>query len=191
MRTLSARDRRALLLGAAVAAGLLGYARLARPALAALRGERLALGDSLALLARERALVAAAPRLPRAVHAARAALDSTAALLFAGDSVRATAELSAFVSDVARATGMRLTSVEGRTPERVGPLTRVQVELRGEGSWRQTLHFLESLEGARQLVDVNAVRVERGTVSTGAGPAGGPLVALTVLATGFSRENDP
>ena len=178
------QDRRALVTGAVVLALLLGYSRIGRPALENLRGSRRELADQQALLVRERALVAAAPRLPQAQREVKQVLAAESSRLFVGDSVAATAELSAYVSQIATAAGVHLTTVDGRTPVTTRALTRLSVDIRGEASWRQALNFLHVLETSGQLVDLVNVRIERGPRG---GPLGGDMVSLGATLAGYSR----
>ena len=178
------QDRRALVTGAVVLALLLGYSRIGRPALENLRGSRRELADQQALLVRERALVAAAPRLPQAQREVKQVLAAESSRLFVGDSVAATAELSAYVSQIAAAAGVHLTTVDGRTPVTTRALTRLSVDIRGEASWRQALNFLHVLETSGQLVDLVNVRIERGPRG---GPLGGDMVSLGATLAGYSR----
>ena len=179
-----AQDRRALAIGAIALAVLLGYSRVARPAFERMRTEQQMLVEQKVLLARERSLVAAAPALPRARHELDKILAAETPRLFAGDSVAATAELSAYVSQVARAAGVRLTTVDGRTPVTTRGLTRLSVDVRGEASWKQVLTFVHVLETSGQLVDVSSVRIERGPRG---GPLGGASVSMAATLAGYGR----
>ena len=181
---LRAQDRRALIVGASALVVLLGYSRVARPVLEKRRAEQQTLSEQEALLARERSLVAAAPALPGAQRDVSQALAAEAPRLFAGDSVAATAELSAYVSQIASAAGVHLTTVDGRTPVTTRALTRLSVDVRGEASWRQVLNFVHVLETSGRLVDVTSVRIERGPRG---GPLGGDLVSVAATFAGYSR----
>ena len=178
------QDRRALTIGAVALVVLLGYSRVGRPVFERMRSEQQALVEQQALLARERSLVAAAPALPRARHELDKVLAAEAPRLFAGDSVAATAELSAYVSEIAAASGVHLTTVDGRTPVTARGLTRLSVDVRGEASWTQVLNFMHVLETSGQLVDVSSVRIERGPRG---GPLGGASVSLAATLAGYSR----
>ena len=173
-----------MIVGASALVVLLGYSRVARPVLEKRRAEQQTLSEQEALLARERSLVAAAPALPGAQRDVSQALAAEAPRLFAGDSVAATAELSAYVSQIASAAGVHLTTVDGRTPVTTRALTRLSVDVRGEASWRQVLNFVHVLETSGQLVDVTSVRIERGPRG---GPLGGDLVSVAATFAGYSR----
>ena len=184
LASLRSQDRRALVTGAVALAVLLGYSRIAKPAMENVRASRDELADQRALLLRERALVAAAPRLPQAQREVKQVLAAESSRLFLGDSVAATAELSAYVSQIAAAAGVHLTTVDGRTPVTTRALTRLSVDVRGEASWRQVLNFLHVLETSGQLVDLVSVRIERGPRG---GPLGGDMVSLGATLAGYSR----
>lgn len=178
------QDRRALAVGAIVLVALLGYSRLLKPALDQLAMERRGLSEQSALLARERALVAAAPALPRLQKEAAQVLAAQRARLFAGDSVAATAELTSYVSQVATAAGVHLTTIEAGTPSTARGVTRLLADVRGEGSWRQVLAFVRVLEVSGQLVDVTSLRLERGARS---GPLGGDMISISATLAGYGR----
>lgn len=178
------QDRRALTVGAIVLVTLLGYSRLLKPAFDQLATERRALSEQSALLARERALVAAAPALPRLQKEAAQVLAAQRTRLFAGDSVAATAELTAYVSQVATAAGVHLTTIEAGTPSTARGVTRLLADVRGEGSWRQVLAFVRLLEVSGQLVDVTSLRLERGARG---GPLGGDMISISATLAGYGR----
>lgn len=180
------RDRRALVMGAVALALLLGYSRIVRPALAGIRERERTLVEQRALLERERSLLATAPSLPAMQRSAERALASASPRLFAGDSVSATAELTAYVADIAGESDVRLTSVEARAPSAERGITRLLVDARGEGRWSDVLGFIAGLEGSEQLVDVTSVRIERG--SRGGVTAGEATVSVAVTIAGYSRS---
>ena len=178
------QDRRALVAGALALVVLLGYSRIVRPAFASMGTAQQTLAEQEALLARERSLIAAAPTFPRAARDVRQALAAESSRLFAGDSVAATAELSAYVSQLASAAGVHLTTVDGRTPVTTRGLTRLSVDVRGEATWKQVLTLVHLLETSGQLVDVTSVRIERGPRG---GPLGGAMVSMAATLAGYSR----
>ncbi len=181
---LRARDRRAITLGAIVLVMVLGYAKIIRPLRTDIAHDREALHEQRGLLARERALIARAPTLPAARRDVEQALSAEQTRLFSGDSVAATSELSGFVADVARATGVTLTSLEGRAPAGAGGIYRIGADLRGEGAWRQVLTFIRALESSSRLIEVTSIRIERGPRG---GPLGGAALLLTASITGYAR----
>ena len=178
------QDRRALAIGGVVLGVLLGYSRLARPTFERYVEQRRAVEEQRALLGREQALIAAAPTLPRVQREADKTLAAETARLFRGDSVAATAELSAYVSQVATESGVHLSTVDGRAPVTSRGLVRLSVDVRGEATWRQVLAFVHHLEASSQLVDVSSIRVERGPRG---GPLGGETVNFAATLTGYAR----
>jgi type II secretory pathway component PulM len=178
------QDRRALAIGAIILAVLLGYSRIARPAFDRHTEQQRAVEEQRALLGREQALIAAAPSLPRAQREADKALAAETARLFRGDSVAATAELSAYVSRVAAESGVHLSTLDGRAPVTARDLVRLSVDVRGEATWLEVLTFVHRLEASSQLVDVSSLRVERGPRG---GPLGGNTVNVAATLTGYSR----
>ena len=184
-RTLGARDRRALVVGVAAVALMLGWTRVARPAVAGLRTRAAEVAAQRDLLARERALVAVAPRLPALQREAERVVAAETPRLFAGDSVGASAELTGYVADVAGESGVRLTSIEARAPSTDRGVLRLLVDARGEGSWSDVLGFVAALESSEQLADVRRVRIERGP--RGGATGGAPVVSLSLTVAGYGR----
>ncbi len=172
-QAISPEDRRALISGALVLTVLLSYAWIARPWSARLEASRAELVQQRGLLARERSLLETGSQLPRLQRQANATLATARTRLLPGDSVTATAALASRVDDIAMATGVRVLSIEGRAPASSPGLTTVSVELRGEARWSQVLSFVRTLESTGSLIDVAAVRLERG-------PAGGVAVSATL-----------
>jgi len=184
--TLRPQDRRALLFGGVALALMLGWTRGVRPAVTRVRERAAAVSAQRDLLARERALLVVAPKLPGAQRAADRAIAAETPRLFAGDSVGATAELTAYVADVASESDVRLTSVEARAPSTERGVLRLVVDARGEGSWSDVLGFVQALESSEQLTDVRSVRIERG--ARGANSDGGQTVSVTLTVTGYGRD---
>jgi hypothetical protein len=178
------QDRRALLLGGIALALMLGWTRVVRPTVAQLRERERAVATQRDLLARERALLVVAPKLPGLQRATDRTIAAESPRLFAGDSVGATAELTAYVADVATESDVRLTSVEARAPSTERGVLRLLVDARGEGSWSDVLGFVKALESSEQLADVESVRIERGPRGN---PAGGAVVTVTVTVAGYGR----
>ena len=172
------------MIGGITLAVLLGYSRIARPTFDRHIAQRRFVEEQRALLGREQALVAAAPAFPRAQRDADNALAAESPRLFRGDSVAATAELSAYVSQVATASGVHLSTVDGRAPVSTRGLVRLSVDVRGEATWRQVLTFVHHLETSSQLVDVSSIRVERGPRG---GPLGGETVNVAATLTGYGK----
>jgi type II secretory pathway component PulM len=184
MNGLRPQDRRALTVGAIVLLALFAYSRAIRPAFADLSRQRASLAEQKALLARERSLLAVASKLPNARRVAQRSLAAERPRLFTGDSVAATGELSSFVTGVAGATGVHLTTVDGHAPRTARGVTQLALEVRGDGTWRQMLAFVRALESSARLVDLTNVRIERGVRG---GPLGGALVSVSATVAGYAR----
>jgi type II secretory pathway component PulM len=181
---LRAQDRRALLLGAAALLLLLGYSAFIRPALQQLAADRHSVESERALLDRERSLLGAAPLLPRMARETKSVLAAESPRLFAGDSVAATAALTAFIAQSANSTGVRLTSVDARPPRTQLGIVSLSVDVRGEGSWPEVLAFLRAAETSGRLIDVTNLRLERGA----RGGDIGTLVSLSATLVGYARR---
>ena len=177
-------DRRALAIGATLVGLLLTYSLFVRPAFTRLITERQTLARRIDLLEKERALLAAAPQFPLQEREGRRTLAAELPRLFVGDSVAAAAELNTYVSQLAGAAGLRLTSVEGRPATTDRGLVKVSVEVRGEGNWRQVLSYTRSLESSTRLVQIANVRIERGARG---GPLGGAMISISATLAGFAE----
>ncbi|MEP6622280.1 MAG: GspMb/PilO family protein [bacterium] len=178
------QDRRALVIGAILLAGMFGYALVLRPAVDRLRLDRVSLLEQQSLLARERALLVTAPGLPQARRAVDRVLATASSRLFSGDSIAATAAFATQASNIARATGVRLSTVEGRPSTTDRGVTRLLVDVHGEGNWREILTFVHVLESSAQLVDITNLRIERGPRG---GPLGGDALTLSATLAGYGR----
>jgi hypothetical protein len=75
--------------------------------------------------------------------------------------------------------------VEAQAPRTVQGITTLAVDVRGEGSWRNALAFMNSLEAATRLVDIVTLRVERGARG---GALGGDLVSIAATVAGYSAS---
>lgn len=181
---MNSRDHRALGVGAVLLIFMLGYAWVVRPAMARLTQDRTLLAEQSGLLERERVLVKAAPTLAQTRRGTTTALAGARARMFEGDSVAAAAQLSSFVSDVARATGVQVTSLGARNPRNDGGVFTLAVDVRGDGNWRQLLTFLRAVESSARLVEVSQLRLERGARG---GPLGGDLISLAATVTAYGQ----
>ena len=178
---LTARDRRALRLGAWVAAPVLVLSLVVRPYLAALETARAEVAAQRTLLARELGALRDAPRDSQLVRQGRIALAAASARLFdGGDMVAASGELAGYVSDQAGETGVELEESETRAAGDSTPT----VDIRARGDVLAIADFLHALETGPKLA-----RAERLTIvrePTQGGPAGDGLLTLTATITGLS-----
>jgi len=161
--SMSARDRRALLLGAAILLPALLFVWGVRPLLATLRNNRDLLVSEQGTLAREMAALDAARANPDLHRVADSAMRAVAPRLFQGrDSVMATAELVSHLSMVAADHDVWLQNAVTR-PSTVdeGGVRRLRVEIRAESDLQGVLSFLTALERGDKLVRVERVDIAR------------------------------
>jgi hypothetical protein len=158
--TMNARERRTLVIGAVVV--LAGFAviwgRMYRDALGDARDE---LATERATLARERAAVATARQNPQLQHIADSAMRAMRPRLFEGkDDVMASAELAAYVGEVARRARVWLQDAGTRpaTPAAEGVRT-LRVEIRAESDVQGTLLFLQGLERGDKLIRIDRLDI--------------------------------
>lgn len=184
MTALATRDRRALWAGALLIASVLAWRVLVMPLATAhaTNTERAELAAGL--LARERALVRDGPRLPAALHAARAQLRAASALLLvADDTAAAVRALMTALRTTAREAGLVDISVEGApSPHGSGAVMEVQADIRAHGSTAALASWLARLEGAERLHPVDRLDVF-------ANAQGG--LAINARVRGFARQATP
>ncbi|HVT38078.1 MAG TPA: type II secretion system protein GspM, partial [Gemmatimonadaceae bacterium] len=147
LSAMSARDRRALLLGAAVLGPALFYVWGVKPYRVALDDARQQLAVERETLARERAAIAAARKNPLLQHLADSAMRATAPRLFQGrDDVMASAELASYLGDIARARHVWLQDAATR-PAALSPsgVRTLKVEIRAESDLQGILSLLQAL----------------------------------------------
>ena len=189
--SMSARDRRALLLGAVILLPALLFVWGVRPLLATLRNNRDLLVSEQGTLAREMAALDAARANPDLHRVADSAMRAVAPRLFQGrDSVMATAELVSHLSRVAADHDVWLQNAVTR-PSSVdeGGVRRLRVEIRAESDLQGVLSFLTALEHGDKLVRVERVDIARVlALNTDDG-----IEPVTVAATivGFALPDQP
>ncbi|HEX7120479.1 MAG TPA: GspMb/PilO family protein [Longimicrobiales bacterium] len=188
---LTARDRRALLLGAAVLAPALLFAFVARPFAGALAERRDRLAAERDLLARELRLLADARRFPDALRDAEAELMREAPRLFAGsDPVAATSALEGFVAAQAIAHRVFIQRSESLAPESAAQgVVALRTTVRAVGDLDGLLSFLRSLEAGRKLVRIERLSLER--VEEPDGGQDRVVIAASALVRGYALAADP
>jgi len=195
---LASRDRRALLLGAALLVPVLLFKGVVHPYARA----RAALGERLRaqreLLERERTVLADVRRLPERRARVEALLAADAPLLFpGGDPFAATAELVGYVGEAARQSHVLVQELQSRSTaplKGTETLVQLQVEVRGQSDFEGTLRFLQALERGPRLVRVEALAVERLAAASGGRAEALSLraaVSAYVGATAPSPANQP
>jgi hypothetical protein len=183
--SLSARERRTVLVGASIAGAGLFYVWGVRPYQAALGEAREAVSVESAALARERAAVAAARQNPRLMQLTDSAMRAARPRLFEGkDDVMASAELASYLGDVARRTRVWMQDAATR-PSVAGPdgTRALRVEIRAESDLLGTLMFLQALERGEKLVRVERLDLVR---SQRLGNADVEALAITATIAGFA-----
>jgi type II secretory pathway component PulM len=158
----SERDRRALWLGLRLAAPALLYAFVLKPYVASIRSISAQLATQVDLLAREQALVADAPSLPRRIAMARAVSSIGQRRMYRElDPIASTAALS---RDVARAfadAGVSLQRVETRESSlRPDGLRELAIDARADGGFEGILSALASLEAGDRLVRITRLAID-------------------------------
>ena len=178
--TLSARDRRAVIIGAAVLIPAFFFIWGVRPYLVALDDAQQAVAAQRDALSREEAAVASTRDNPRLRQAADSAMQVLRPRLFeARDDVMASALLASYIGDVADRSRVWLQDANTR-PSTLGRdgVRSLQVEIRGQSDLRGTLRFLEALRRGSKLVRIDKLDVTR---APGAGDD--PMETLTITAT--------
>lgn len=183
---MSPRDRRALVLGAAVLAPAFFFMWGVRPYLAALSDTRQRLVVEREALARERAAVSAARRNPNLQHVADSATRSAAPRLFAGrDDVMASAELASYLGDVARRHHVWLQDASTRAATTAeGGVRTLHVDIRAESDLRGILEFLKGLEAGAKLVRVDRLDISR--QPSRSDENGAETLAMSATVAGFA-----
>ena len=185
---LSTRDRRALQLGAIVALPALLYVAAIKPYLRSVADAKTAIASQGDLLRRERALVASAPELPRAILVAQRTLTATDARLYGQrDPVAATAALSRDVTSALDDAGVALQRSEARDVVlRKDGLHELTIDVRAEGDLDGILSAVSQLEAGPKLIRVARLGIERSALVPAAANA---PEALSLVATihGYAR----
>jgi len=187
---MSVRDRRAVTLGGAVLVPALLFIWGVRPYQAALSDARDQLATERATLARERAAILTARRNPQMQHVADSAMRVMRPRLFEGkDDVMASAELAAYIGDLAR--GARVWLQDAGTRPAIAAddgVRTLRVEIRAESDLLGTLMFLQALERGEKLV-----RVDRLDISKSARGDEKDAETLSIVATvaGFAINESP
>lgn len=168
LRSLSARDRRAVLLGLAVLAPALLFIGIVRPYRAALADLRDRTAAELALLEREEALLASAAALPASVQDAQARARRAADLLVRAPNVPlAEAEVTTMLETIAslsRVLLQEMRAVEARgvraAVDSTASIRPLRLSLRGESDLEGVLTFLQRIETNPMLLRIVELTIE-------------------------------
>ena len=163
MPPVSARDRRALVIGALVLAPAFGVAYGVRPFARALSERHLAAAQLRELLARERALVAEAPRIPAATAAGRAALEAELPRAIRGAAIAtASVRLADYLRAAARAHEVLVVqTTELPADSLMGGIEVLRLSVKAESDLAGILRFLRAIETGAPNVRLTNVSVER------------------------------
>ncbi|HYH83185.1 MAG TPA: type II secretion system protein GspM [Longimicrobium sp.] len=199
-RSLSPRDRRAVLLGAALLLPALLWTLVASPWLDALHSRRARLDEARRLLGRELELLAQARGFPRVFdQGARRLLAEAPRLMGGDDDAAAGAAVAGYVRRLARMGGANVTRVEpAPVHDAGGDVTALPVAVTGEADLEGLMSFLQLLETGPKLVRVDQLKIEAqdGPATAGAAysptpffvaPGGGSeVIRFTFTATGYT-----
>lgn len=157
------RDRRALLLGAAVIVPAVLGSLVLRPVVALYGADRAALHAERQLLVRELGLLRDSAALAEQARMLEAALAAETPGLFTGsDPFAASAGLAAYVGDLARRHRVLVRRAETRPPVALaGGLVAVEVVVQAASDFQGVLDFLSGLEQGPRLVRAERLAVER------------------------------
>lgn len=202
--SLTARDRRALRVGAWILAPVLLGTVVIRPWVTTVLASSAALVRERGLLARELRLVADSAADRRRLAAARALLEASAPQLFGGaEEVTASAELVRYVGTYAAESGLTLDhsetetvldvdgkgrSAPGRTTDDSRPDTsagRLRVTIGAHGDVDAIVDFLHGVERGPKLVRVEALAI--GRAAEGTAPNDTEL-SFTATISGLARN---
>ncbi len=160
---MSAKDRRAIILGAAIVLPFVIYIWGVRPYRTALEATRDELETARVALSREKAAVSATSASPGSQRMADSALIIVTPRLFEGrDDAIASAQMAAYLGSIARRsrvlmqdanTRPSITSAEG--------IRTLRVEVRAESDIQGVATFLQNLEAGQKLVRVDRLEISR------------------------------
>jgi hypothetical protein len=162
-RSMNQRDRRAVVVGAAVLLPFVLFLWAVRPFRAALSDARDQLETERATLARERAALATATHNPQLQRVADSVMRGMRPRLFEGkDDVMASSELAGYLGDVAQRSRVWLQDAGTRpAPPAVDGIRTLHVEIRAESDINGALLFLQNLENGEKLVRVDRIDISR------------------------------
>lgn len=184
--TMSAKDRRAIVLGALLVLPALFFIYGVRPYRAALASTRDELDIARLALSREKAAVATTQASPVALRSADSALMMVAPRLFEGrDDAIASAQLASYLGNVARRSRVLMQDANTR-PSSALPegIRALRVEVHAESDIQGITTFLHNLEAGDKLVRVD--RLEMSRVPGLEEKNGFETLSITATITGFA-----
>jgi len=161
--TMTPRERRTIAIGALVLLPPLLFIWAVRPYQTALSDARDQLATERQTLAREKAAIATARQNPELQHIADSAMRVMKPRLFEGkDDVMASAELAAYIGDLARGARVWLQDAGTRPAIAAGDGVRtLRVEIRAESDLLGTLMFLQAIERGEKLVRIDRLDISK------------------------------
>lgn len=190
LRTISGRDRRAVLIGLAVLLPALLWIAAVRPMRASLAALNERIDAERALLEREEALIAAAPVLPGLADDARKRSErATQRLVRAANMPLAEAEVTGFLQNVALLSRVLLQEVRSVDPPRgeedvTGSIRPLRLALRGESDLEGVLTFLQRIETSPLLLRIAELSIEP-SIQRGEDARADGAVQLTIVVHAF------
>ena len=182
----SSRDRRAVFWGVAVLAPALLYQGTVKY-IDALRDIRARVTNERSALARERALLALAPRQGTMQHALDSVVSASREQLFdAPDDGIAAAEVGAYLARVARKHNVWLRAADPR--ESKAPLSGIRalpVDIQAESDFEGLRSFLQAMEQGPKLLRVDGLNITPGTDTS----ASRPVLQLRAVVTGYALRS--
>jgi hypothetical protein len=178
-RSLSARDRRALLLGALVLGPVLLWVGVVRPYVRLLGEYRDRVAAERGLLDREKGVLGEVPTLPARLDEARSTLARwNARFVHSANPALAEAEVTALMETIARQSRVLLQEVGAMTlpPEAAPPdgLVPFRLSVRGESDFEGVLRFLNGMEQNPLLLKIVGLSMEPAPSGGGGGRGGAP-----------------
>jgi type II secretion system (T2SS) protein M len=160
---MSAKDRRAIVLGACVLIPALLYVWGFRPYSQAMAETRDQLETARLALSREKAAVLSARADPGAQRNADSALAMAAPRMFQGrDDAFASSQLASYLGGVARHSRVLMQDANTRpSTTNADGIRTLRVEIRAESDIRGIVTFLQNLEGGQKLVRVDRLEISR------------------------------
>jgi hypothetical protein len=199
LSNLAPGDRRALLIGAALAAPMALWMLVAAPYLHAVQETHSKLERSRDLLVREQRLLAGARQYPAALAQGKARLAIVGDRLFEGQAEgMAGAALASYLRQHARASSVRISELKSAPADSTANgLTAVSLQVSGESDLEGVLTFLRSLESGPKLVHVEQLEIESvqavggapGPAPGTAAPGGAEVLSFQMTAKGFARAS--
>ena len=184
--TLAPRDRRAVMIGAVILVPSLLYVYAVRPVARALSERRAATAQQADVLARERALLDLAPRLPALSAESARQLDVELKRSIQGEAaVTANVKLADYVRQIARVHELLVTeATEAPGDSLTSGVLLLRLSVRGESDFQGSLGFLRGIESGAVRARVASLQIEKSSGRpTAIGQTEDPRERLSLTAT--------